>query len=258
MIKKTFIILLLMGVFCLFALNSIIALPTGVTNVSQINTSSPGSGTPDSHDAIAGNVTELGISGLTSTQSWQGYSGNITGVIQLADSASHVMYNWSQLNPNGEIYASKNATIAWSYIQCFNYTANGTYCDEDINMAGGTSICGMNLTQLEAAYNISTGDSDSVNNTFALNNHAAFYTNNLEFTSGECKNMKVFNSTGVGDFDEALMYEPTGRSVVFTSILKSNANGFDGKTHDFEMLVLEDGHYADVATTKYYFYMEIA
>ncbi len=258
MIKKTFIILLLAGVVCLIALNSAAAAPSGVTNINQINSTSAVSDTPASHNALAGNVTEITIFGITTTQTWQGYYGNVTGVIQLADSADNVMYNWSQLNPNGEIYASRNGTVAWSYIQCFNYTANGTYCNDDTNRAGATSFCGMNLTQLHTNYNISSDDVDAVNNTFTLNNHALFYTGSLNFSLGECKNMKVYNSTGVGAFDEALLYEPTGRSVIFTSILQRDANGFDSKTHDFEMLVLEDGHNGDVSTTAYYFYMEIA
>src|SRR3989339_1324225 len=135
MIKKTFIILLLMGVACLITINSVIAIPSGVTNINQVNSTSAQSDTPQSNNAYAGNVTELTITGFSTTQSWQGYSGNVSGVIQLADSADNVMYNWSQLNPSGEIYASRNGTIAWSYTQCLNYTANGTYCADDTNRA---------------------------------------------------------------------------------------------------------------------------
>jgi len=255
MIKKTFIILFI-GFICLIAINSVIAIPSGAT-VSQKNTSTATASTPSSQDAVAGNVTELTLTGFSTTESWQGFYGNVSGVIQLADSASHVMYNWSQLNPSGEIYASKNGTVAWSYIQCLNLSADGSYAS-DTAQAGATSLHGMNLSAIETAYNITAGDSDDINNTFTLTNHPQFYTNSLQFSAGECKNMKVYNSTGVGDFNEVLLYEPTGRSVVFTSILKSDANSFDGSTHDFEMLVLENGHNGDTAVTPYYFYMEIA
>ncbi len=251
-----FILLVISLAFLVFSLNSVIAAPYGAGTVTQQNSTRAIADSPQSHNALAGNVTELTIFGYTTTQSWQGYSGNVSGVIQLADSADKVMYNWSDANPRGEVYASRNDTIAWSYVQCFNYTANGSYAS-DTAQAGATSLYGMNYTQLQTTYNISLDDVDSVNNTFTLNNHALFYTNNLNFSLGECKNMKVFNSTGVGAFDEALLYEPTGRSLIFTSILQRDANGFDGKTHDFEMLVLEDGHTTDTTTTTYYFYIEL-
>ncbi len=232
------------------------AIPFGANN-SFVNSSTAYSPFPESIDAYAGNVTEMNIFGYSTTQSWQGFYGNITGVVQLADSADKIMYNWSDLNPKGEVYASTNNSINWVSAQCFNYTANGTYCNDDTNRAGATSFCGMNLTQLHTNYNISSDDVDAVNNTFTLNNHELFYTGNLQFNSGECKNMKVYNSTGAGSYDEVLLYEPIGRSVIFSSILQRNADGFEGKTHDFEMLVLENGHYGDASTTSYYFYLEL-
>jgi hypothetical protein len=255
MVKKTFIILLL-GVMCLLLINSVIALPSGA-NYTDVNTTTSTPTDPQSYDAHAGNVTEITITGDSATASWQGFYGNVSGVIQLADSAKNVMYNWSQLNPSGEIYASKNGTITWSYVQCFNFTANGSYFD-DTAQAGATSLYGMNLTQLEASFNITTGDSDSVDNTFVASSHPMFYTNGKKFDTTECKSVKLLNSTGNGDFDEVLLYEPTGRSVIFTSLLKSNADGFNGATHDFEMVVLEDGHNGDISPDTYYFYLEIA
>jgi hypothetical protein len=232
------------------------AAPNGA-NFTNINTSTASSTLPQSINAYAGNVSELNIFGYSTTQSWQGFYGNVSGVIQLGDSANHVLYNWSEINPKGEVYASVNNSINWGNVQCFNYTANGTYCPVDNSRGGNTSLCGMNLTQLQTSFNISFDDSDAVNATFASNDHSMFYTGNLRFNSGQCKNMKVFNSSGVGDFEEVLLYEPIGRSVIFTSILKSNANGFNGATHDFEMLVLENGHSGNVDVTPYYFYLEL-
>ncbi len=255
--RNLFILLVISLAFLVFSLNNVVAAPYGAGTVDEKNSTSAVPDAPQDHEALAGNVTEITITGFSTTRSWQGYYGNVTGVIQLADSADNVMYNWSEANPRGEVYASRNGTINWNYVQCLNYTANGTYCADDTNRAGATSLCGMNYTQLHTNYNISSDDVDAVNNTFTLNNHALFYTGSLNFSLGECKNMKVYNSTGVGAFDEALLYEPTGRSVIFTSILQRDANGFDSKTHDFEMLVLEDGHATDIITTTYYFYIEL-
>jgi len=45
--------------------------------------------------------------------------------------------------------------------------------------------------------------------------------------------------------------------TVFASLLSDDALGFDSLPHDFEMLVLEDGHGADTATTSYFFFVEL-
>ena len=212
--------------------------------------------------AQAGNVTEINIFGYSPTQTWQGYFGNITGTIQLADAGDNVMYNWSLASPQGEIYASTNSSINWANIQCFNYTADGSY-DSDISNAGNTSMYGTNLTQLEAAFNIDWDDVDGVNETFNLKGpgtHDMFYTNNLQFDEGECRSTRLFGDTGNGtsnEFEEVLMYEPTTRSIVFASIIDEDIMGFDGRSHDFEMLVLEDGHGTDTAESTFYFYVEL-
>ena len=212
--------------------------------------------------ALAGNVTELILSGYTTTQAWQGYYGNITGVIQLADASDNVLYNWTQTDPRGEVYASTNQTIYWDNIQCFNFTSVGDYTDENGN-GGTTSLYGTNLTQLEDEYGLNYSDADSVNITFSLigaGTHNLFTTASKQFDEGECQNTRVYDSTGAGvddAFEEVLLYEPSSRSTIFTSLLNIDHPGFDSRTHDFEMLVLENGHGTDVSTTTYYFFVEI-
>ena len=90
--------------------------------------------------------------------------------------------------------------------------------------------------------------------------HNTFYTNNLEFSEGECRSTQVFSNAGQGEdnkFEEVLLYEPTTRSVIFASLLNEDVLGFDNNPHDFEMLVLENGHLTDTSTTTYYFWVEL-
>jgi hypothetical protein len=225
--------------------------------------------TPLTDGAMAGNITGLTVTGYTSTQSWQGYFGNITGTIQLADAADNVMYNWSLLSPKGEIYSSTNNSINWNYIQCLNFNANGSYTADDLLNAGGTSVSGTNLAILESMFSINATDQDAPNNTFSMTGthengfglvHDLFYTNNLMFTPGECLSTHLFTgneNASDSKFQEVLLYEPESRSVVFTSILGQNDVGFDKNPHDFQMLVLENGHGTDVAETTYYFWVEL-
>ena len=243
----------------LLAVSSVSSLEPDGAEVNETSSERAPIADPQSAEAQAGNVTELHISGFSSTRTWQGYFGNVTGTIQLADSLSNVMYNWSNINPHGQIYASTNETIHWENVQCFNFTAAGTYDDDTAN-AGGTSQFGTNLTQLHAEFNIPDYAVDGVNDTFNLlgvNGHDLFYTSKLEFGQGQCPSTKLYDFSGDGVFQEALMYEPESRSVIFNSILEQGRLGFDNRLHDFQMLVLDDGRGTNTDTTTYYFYVEL-
>ena len=250
-------------------LSFVIAAPNGGTITENSNsTSTPDS--PESAAAFAGNVTSLDITGYSVTQTWQGYYGNVTGTIELEDSSNNVLYNWTLATPEGEIYASTNGSgITWGNTQCFNFTAQGTYADDTSN-AGATSQFGSNLTYLEALYNIGPADADGVNETFSINGtdehgyaltHDTFFTNGLTFTDGECPATHLFdNDDNVTDsaFQEVLLYEPSSASIIFTAILdQEDVKGFNNIDHDFEMLVLEDGHSGNTAVTTYFFYVEL-
>ncbi len=210
------------------------AAPNGVT-VSPGTSTRASSTDAGNNSAMAGNITELTISGSSITQSWQGYFGNVTGTIMLADNGDNVMYNWSLASPQGEIYATNASSVTWDDIQCY---------DESNNM-----------TEFEQMFGIASGDADGLNETFNLNNHPEFYTNSKHFTAGQCNSTKLFDSTGTGTFDEVLLTD--GPSLVFASLLRDNANGFDNNPHDFEMMVLEDGHGIDTSSTLYYFWAEL-
>ena len=266
--RKEVLLFLFIVTTCLL-ISGVSAVEPYGANYTTIDSERAPADNASSHEAIAGNVTELDISGFTTTQSWQGYFGNVSGVVQLADSDDYVMYNWTLSSPEGEVYAARNSSITWTNIQCFNFTAAGNYSD-DTGQRGNTSLYGMNLTQLEAEYNISWDDVDGVNETFSLAgthesgaglSHDLFYTNNLDFTPGECLSTHIFNGTEVpqdSTFQEVLLYDPDTRTVVFTSILdEADTVGFDQKYHDFEMLVLEEGKGTDIDTTTYWFYVEL-
>jgi len=249
---------LALGVFFIYGAS---AEPIGVKTFNATWSERANVSEPGEHDAQAGNITELMITALVTTSSWQGYVGNISGAIQLADSSGGVLYNWSLVSPSGEIYASVNETIAWTNIQCFNFTAVGNFSTGG-ETPGGTSLYGMNLTQLEAAFGIKSGDADGVDETFSLtNNHAGFYTAGRQFSVGECVSADLFDSTGAsvdGNFEQVILYEPTTTSVIFTALLENDLAGYNNRNYDFQMLVLEDGHGDGASsTTKYYFFVEL-
>ena len=187
------------------------------------------------HEAIAGNVTELTVSGFSTTQSWQGYFGNVSGTIQLSDASDNQMYNWSLASPEGEIYATTIVTVNWTGIACFDLATNHE--------------------ALEGAFGIASDDVDA----WA---HDEFFTNNVQFEENECPATSIYDGTGGSvdnNFEEVLLTDGSANdAVIFTSILdEEDVAGFDGAYHDFEMLVLDDGHGTDTVTTTYYFYVEL-
>jgi len=250
--------------FVLFVLASgvVLAIVPNGAQVTDLGNQTAPADAAGNHSAFAGNMTELNLWGYSVTQSWQGYFGNVSGTIMLADAGDRVMYNWSLASPQGEIYASRNKSVSWLSLHCFNFSATGTYLDDSAN-AGNTSLYGMNLTQLEASYNINYSSVDGVDETFNLNgadSHDLFYTSNLKFEEGECRSTRVYSNAGSGEnnkFEEVLMYDSSTQSVVFASLLEEDTAGFDNRHHDFEMMVLEDGHGTDTSTTPYYFYVEL-
>ena len=212
---------------------------------------------------VAGNVTELNIFSQNSiTNGWTGFYGNISGTMELADSNGNAFYNWSSTSPKGQVYVSKNSTIQWGNIQCFNFTAMGNYTS-DIAKAGGTSLYGTNISQLESEFGITASDADSISKTFVLSGpstHNSFVVGSLGFVEGQCMNTRILAQFGASEdnkFEEVLLYEPQSTSVVFTTILNDNVVGFDGGYHDFETMVPEDGHNGNTSPTMYYFFMEL-
>lgn len=258
-----------------FVTTGVIAVQPFGANLTFIDSERAPIDNASSIEALAGNVTEINIYGYSPTQTWQGYFGNVSGTVQLADANDNVLYNWSLASPEGEVYASRQGnTLDWTNVQCFNFTATGTEAGDEAATRGQTSLVGKNLTMLEAEYNITPDDVDGVDETFSLlGNHESggalthdlFYTNNLEFSAGECLSTHVFQTDGAvngtvtdGEFQEVLLYEPSVDEVIFVAVLDEEDNtGFDGDFHDFQMLVLEDGHGTDVASTTYYFYVEL-
>lgn len=230
--KKFFIsMILVVGIFV--SLSGFVMAINGASNVTEINSTTAGVTLADSALAIAGNVTELLISGKTTTQSWQGYFGNVSGTIELANVDGNVMYNWSAANPSGEVLASVAQNVDWTNLACFDLVTDGA--------------------ALETTYNIGTDSVDGVDETFVATANIVTAGHSLN----SCASVEIFDETGAsnGDFTEVLLSD--GVNPVFASILEQDALGFDNRAHDFQMLVLEDGHLGDTSTSTYYFFVEL-
>ncbi len=230
--------ILLIGILATW---TVMAVPTGPSDINYITSSRYSVNAASNVSAIAGNTTELNFVTNSITNTWQGYYGNISGNILLGDSNNNTLYNWSTASPNGEIYATTGSLPNWTSIRCANQTEID---DED-------AALGVNQTT----------DQDSVNRTFQNTTTLdVFYvgTQVINSSAQNCYAVNLNDETGSSstDFQEVILHD-NASSLVYTALIKQNSNGFDGNTHDFEMLVGEDGHNGDNNPTTYYFYVEL-
>lgn len=230
-------IIVIMAVMVLALVGMVSAAPTGPRNITQQATSRyTGSTGGWNISAQAGNVTELTIDATSTTQTWQGYYGNVIGSILLADSSNNTLIDWTITGVQGQVYASRVSSISdWTTINCSNST---------------------HIIAEDVALN-STGKADSVNNTFNTSGiHNAFYVGAKQIPANGCPVVTLKNSTGYSsDWKEVLLN--SGVNMVYTALLTTDKNGFNNSNYDFQMIVGEDGHSGNTATTPYYFWIEL-
>jgi len=213
-----------------------LAQPSGA-NITEIQSSRRQNPAPQTLEVQAGNVTEVNIYAVSITNSWSGVYGNVTGVLILADSNNNTFYDWTVASPQGEVYASRTSSIDWANVRCANATE---IADENANLNMGSYA-------------------DNITNTFNKQNHPSFYVGSVGIAANTCKSTNAYNASGSQDtlFYNILLSDGSG-NIIYTSILEQDAEGFDSRTHDFELLLGEDGHGAAAGTTTtYYFWVEI-
>ncbi|PLW80939.1 hypothetical protein C0585_00045, partial [Candidatus Woesearchaeota archaeon] len=144
--KKMGMLVLLAVVFAISSMTVFAADPLGAENITVESSSTRDGASGFNVSAIAGNVTELTIEAISVTQFWQGYYGNVTGTIVLANSNNDTLYDWSVSTATGEIYASTATSVTWASLVCAD--------DTSMNAA-------------EAAFGMDGSEVDGINETFA-------------------------------------------------------------------------------------------
>jgi len=221
------------------------AVPSGPDAITEISNQRYDNAGTKSLQALAGNVSNIDLSGTTITKFWQGYYGDVTGTIVLGNALNFTLYQWASNNPEGEIYASRIPTIAWD---------NNIECANDSTVRGEDTFVG-------SITNASGGDVDTVNLTMNKTTHPAITVGSHTFTN--CRSTSV-NAAGNGNiFWEVLLQENATSPVtsIYSAIIAQNTVGFDGSSHDFQMIVPEPGSgteaYPNGVTTTYYFFVEL-
>jgi len=204
--------------------------PNGVS-ITTGPTTTAATTTPANVTAQGGNITEVNISVTVQTIAWQGFYGEVTGALTLDDSAGNTLINFSFVAANGgEVYASRDNAVAFASIAAQNT------CTIDELLTG-------------------TG-SDRVNSTFTNNTNPSFLVGDVNITANTACATNTFNSTGQATFfDEIILTDDGGTTSIYATIMENNRVGFDGNTHDYQLIVPDN---RTTANTVYFFYAELS
>ncbi len=270
--RQEIFLLLLVGLVLAAGFVAAVSEPEGPSTINVGTVSRRIAWPTSSKSAEAGNITTLTVYGKTVTQSWQGFVGNVTGLVVLEDSRNFTLYNWSMPNPRGEIYATYLSSVDWStgLVKCWDWTIthDASYLQRG-EYEGWSSLTDDedNFPDTETL-GMSVDDVDAINDTFSTSiNHDAFYVGGQSITANTCPATLLFNDGGTttaGLWQEVLLFDNKTNStghftggVIYTSIIEENGVGYDGGQWDFQMIVGENGHNGDISSTPYYFYVEL-
>lgn len=275
--KTTKLSLLLILALCFSVISVFAEGPIGPENVDVTSERFDSTNWPAYQtEALAGNISSMNIHSWTLTRTWAGYYGNITGTIVLADTNNNTMYDWEDLDPSGRVYASRDPLVQWANISCAS--------SSELSV-GEAQFSGTNETDRNGKYPM-----DSPNRTFVplggigagyaqpatFPDFPLIYVGPVDIDPSTCLSTSLHNENGTyidynqtnqnqGNnperFRELVLSDndadSDGLSIVYTTIIEKNYLGFDNRTHDFEIIIPEDGHGTNTATTTYYFYVEL-
>ena len=200
--------------------------------------------------AYAGNVTQISIYHTMITKRWQGYYGNVSGIITLDDANNFTMYDWGLGTVEGEIYAANASSVQWGTIRCINLSS--TYRGQ--NCTGQNEAC-LNVTEIESAYGMGASDVDGVDETF--NNTLGSIMVGTS-TISNCPMVSLYtndSSKSTYFWNETMLTYNNTETIIYAGVVNDNSWGFNNVTWDFQMIVGDNG--LDNSATNYYFYVEL-
>ncbi|CAG0977204.1 hypothetical protein METP3_01858 [Methanosarcinales archaeon] len=182
----------------------------------------------NSSQSAGGYITQIDLYQQTNqTQNWQGYFGNVSGIITLSGSNGTEMYNWTVNVTNRSIYAIDNDTFtAWDTL----YEANITNLDE---IWFGSEVM-----------------PDTIKNTYKAGD------GNRTFVDTSINASHVHTTNGF--LDHVIQSVDTNATVtkgevLWAAVVEEPKLNYKGEYSNYELLVPVNGTSPNV----YYFYMEL-
>jgi len=233
------ILLLFLAAF--LGLQFVAGVPVGPT--IGILSNSTISSNPQSRADAGGYIFYTSISATQQDYAWKAYVGNVSGSFTLDDANGKTIYDWTVNSTQilGEIYATRNNSILWTWINCSN---NSVLLNE-------TGFFGMGIDE-----------SDNINNTFNYTAHKVMQTATSTMPASSCPALYTFvndtrqASSTSAKFQELLLMDSQWHQIYATFVEQDQFNyQGSGSLTDFQMILPENKTLA--TPTTYYFYVEI-
>jgi hypothetical protein len=233
LLKTAFFFFLLLAI-----MNYALGQPSGA-NITYNVTETKTPAAAQSLNTSGGSFTTLILSAESQNLRWKAYAGNVTGVLTLDDSGNYSIYQWQLTAMTGKVFATRNNSINWPNVQCANST---------------------HISTEETAMNHTTLNPDSINSTFHYKIHRSFFVGSVPIAQSACQSTFTWaNDTAqtpsvTAPYQEVLLSD--GASLIYSTFIDDNNQGFNFNKYDFQMIVAERG-VGGYANTRYYFYMEL-
>jgi hypothetical protein len=228
------------GILALIISSSFIwALPAGPV-INYISNSTATSVSTNRTQDEKGTITVITLDSNQQDYKWKAYVGNVTGKLALDDASTKTIYDWTLGTPTGEIYVSRASSVAWANVIC----ADQTVIDNE-----------------QSALGMIGSDSDNINKTFSYTAHQSILVGTNNIANSTCRSTATYISDlpqtvdESANFQEVLLSDSLTGSLVYTTMIENDVNGYNDETYDFQLLVAENE--SSATPTLYYFFVEL-
>jgi len=217
--------------------------PQGPDSLNVTANETKGSVSAFTLNTSGGYITTINMTSTTQNPRWKAFVGWMSGTFTLDDSTGATIYDWSMTSVAGEVYATRNSTTpTWANIKC----ANNSLLENENTLMSHTNA------------------NDNVSKTFNDTTHAEFFVGTVNISVNSCPTLNTYvnNASQNTDFEEIALSDSTnfteGGTIIYSTILEQDANGFDNQSYDFQMIVPENGGVGFSGSTAYYLYVELS
>lgn len=210
---------MLFGAGLVMAING--AAPTWVSDVTRWTGDAAGSDLTE-----GGNISQVDVTGVTLTDRWAAYYGEVSGTLNLTDGTYYV-YSWTPSTYTGEVCLSTGTA--------FNFVG----------------VVVPTVGNIDTAWSM-TG-TDTATNTFTAS------TCNLDFNEATLANTLVADHAA-GAFYTCAIAEAAGTGQddhAFCTNINEDAATYDAGTADYEVMVPTPAGVGAAGQETYYFYLEL-
>ena len=224
-------LLALMTLMAVMAVVPAVADPVNASSAVNSNTSYAPSDSAGSSAATGGNITQIDLSVSTSTSKWQGYYGNVSGGITLANSDnSKKMYAWTN-SIAGEVFATQ---------------------DDNMNTSKWTGLTNRTGANIDTNFSLGSA-SDNATNTF-VNESSSITVAGTPYGGIGNSSVMTYNSSNAPTWETIALANstsPAEANYVFVGVINDDGEAYNGANADFQMIVPVSG------SPTYYFYVEL-